>query len=83
VGLTGITGMGHDEIPYLVFGEAEAGTLVVDGVESDLASSSPADAVAQGLALLPADRPRLSGVLDFSVRDRRFVVRRMLEWTLP
>jgi ribose transport system ATP-binding protein len=58
VGLTGLVGMGYDQFPYLLFGArpATAGTLSMGGTKSDLARFSPRQAVAAGLALLPANR---------------------------
>lgn len=61
LGATGLLGMGHDDIPYLLFGaKARAsGTVAVEG--SEIASLEPTTARAAGLALLPADRGRQSG----------------------
>lgn len=70
LGLTGIAGMGHDEVPYLLFGGSGAqGSMSLDGKSLDLAKLTPPHAVRHGLALLPADRPNLSGVPEFTVRE--------------
>jgi ribose transport system ATP-binding protein len=70
VGLTGITGMGHDEVPYLLFGGLPAqGSLALNGDTLDLSRLTPRRATARGIALLPADRARQSGVAEFSVRE--------------
>ncbi len=62
VGLTGLIGMGHDEVPYLVFGSdrRDGGTITVNG--RALEPSSPRDAIDAGVAFLPADRQRQSGI---------------------
>jgi len=62
VGLTGLLGMGHDEIPYLLFGaqEASGGRVSVEGQVLD--TPSPQRAVEVHMAFLPADRHRQSGV---------------------
>lgn len=69
VGLTGIAGAGYDEVPYLLFGAspAFAGSVSIDGTTMDVSSLSPLSAMSAGMALLPADRPRTSGVGDFTV----------------
>lgn len=69
VGLTGIAGAGYDEVPYLLFGAKvpRAGTVTA-GVSTISADSiTPRTAMAAGMALLPADRARNSGVGDFSL----------------
>jgi ribose transport system ATP-binding protein len=62
LGLTGLLGMGHDEIPYLLFGAqaAQAGRVMV--ADRALDPLTPRAAMAAGMALLPADRQRQSGV---------------------
>jgi ribose transport system ATP-binding protein len=64
VGLTGLLGMGHEQVPYLLFGaeQADSGSIVVDGDSHDLRSLSPLKAMDLGLALLPANRHRDGGV---------------------
>lgn len=71
VGLTGIAGAGYDEVPYLLFGAspAFAGSVWIDGATVDASSLSPLSAMGAGMALLPADRPRTSGVGDFTVKQ--------------
>jgi ribose transport system ATP-binding protein len=68
VGLCGLVGMGHDEVPYLlVGGESVAeGEVVVDGVAI---ASNPKAAQRAGLALLPADRVGRGGVQGASVKE--------------
>jgi ribose transport system ATP-binding protein len=62
VGLTGLLGMGHDEIPYLAFGAAAArgGAVTVD--DRLLPALTPDDAIDARIAFLPADRQRQSGI---------------------
>jgi ribose transport system ATP-binding protein len=69
VGLTGIAGAGYDEVPYLLFGAspAHSGEVTIKGVTSPASSMTPLSAMEAGMALLPADRPRTSGVGDFSI----------------
>jgi ribose transport system ATP-binding protein len=71
VGITGLLGMGFEEIPYLLFGarEAMAGEMVVDGVKTDITSLSPRRAIEYGLALLPANRQRLGGVAAATITE--------------
>lgn len=71
LGLTGLLGMGHDRIPYLLFGaeRAQSGTLRVGALELSLATVTPRIAIASGLALLPADRPRDGGVGSATVAE--------------
>jgi ribose transport system ATP-binding protein len=69
LGLTGLVGMGHDEIPYLVFGATRAarGEICVGGAQPG--PLSPRQALGQGVALLPADRARQSGIQEVSLRE--------------
>jgi ribose transport system ATP-binding protein len=62
VGLTGLLGMGHDEIPYLLFGAqaASGGTVAVD--DKTLVELTPRSATQARMAFLPADRRRQSGI---------------------
>lgn len=58
VGLTGLVGMGHERIPYLLFGAGDEceGWLSIAGRNLNLRSLSPRKAIEAKLALLPADR---------------------------
>ncbi|MCB1488447.1 MAG: sugar ABC transporter ATP-binding protein [Bauldia sp.] len=62
IGLTGLLGMGHDEIPYLLFGATKAGGGSVSVAEKSLAELTPDHAIAAKVAFLPADRHRQSGI---------------------
>jgi ribose transport system ATP-binding protein len=69
LGLTGLAGAGHDDVPYLVCGarRAEAGTIAVGDARLD--DPSPERARRAGVALLPADRQRQSAILRATVRE--------------
>ncbi len=71
VGLTGLRGMGHEEVPYLLFGakRALAGALRLAGEETPAKKMTPRRAIGSGLVFLPADRERFGGVGDFSVQE--------------
>jgi ribose transport system ATP-binding protein len=64
VGLTGLLGMGQEQVPYLLFGatRATSGTLILDGRSYDLVHLTPHRAMRAGLALLPGNRARDGGV---------------------
>ncbi|MDU9004409.1 sugar ABC transporter ATP-binding protein [Sedimentitalea todarodis] len=61
LGLTGLIGSGHDEVPMLLSGAVQAvsGDLMLDGCSLDLTQLRPADAIAARIAFIPADRQRL------------------------
>jgi ribose transport system ATP-binding protein len=69
LGVTGLVGMGHDELPYLLFGaqRLQTGTISVAG--QTIEHPSPASLRRAGVALLPADRKRASGSLAASVLE--------------
>jgi ribose transport system ATP-binding protein len=71
LGLTGLMGSGFDEVPYFLFGARNCthGSLSAEGVTYDLKVMSPDRAVANGFALLPADRQRDGSVPDIPVGD--------------
>ena len=58
VGVTGLAGSGHDELPYLLTGAraARTGTLRLSSVTLDLARCDSAAAIAAGVALVPESR---------------------------
>lgn len=62
VGLTGLLGMGHDEIPYLLFGAQKARSGSVGIHDRPLGELTPHRAMKAGMAFLPADRYRQSGI---------------------
>jgi ribose transport system ATP-binding protein len=57
VGVTGLAGMGHDELPYLISGalRRRSGSVTVGG---QVLGRGFADALAAGLAFIPGDRSR-------------------------
>ena len=71
VGLTGLVGSGFEELPYQMFGATPAlsGRMTIAGVEHDLATMSPSDAIRAGMALVPADRQGSAGIGELLVRD--------------
>lgn len=71
LGLTGLSGSGFEDVPYIMFGaaKADAGTLTIGGASVKLRRQSPAEAFASGMALVPADRPRDGAILSLSVLD--------------
>ena len=60
IGITGLTGSGYDEIPYLLFGArgGAGGSVAFDGTTHDVDRLRPDQAIAGGIALLPGDRQR-------------------------
>jgi ribose transport system ATP-binding protein len=69
VGITGLVGMGHDEVPYLIFGARPASAGQVTIGDQTFTHMSPAALRRAGVALLPADRQRASGVPQASVLE--------------
>jgi ribose transport system ATP-binding protein len=69
VGVTGLVGMGQDELPYLVYGAlpSAAGGVRLSGVS--VPHLTPTQLRRRGVALVPADRPRASGALSASVTE--------------
>ncbi len=71
IGFVGLPGDGYEEIPYLLSGaqSCSAGMAVVNGAEIDLPSLNPAEAIRNGIVLLPADRKGSSGATTLSVGE--------------
>jgi ribose transport system ATP-binding protein len=71
VGLTGLLGMGFEQVPYLLFGanRGASGTLMVNGVPTAIQSMTPRKAIESGLALVPANRQRYGGVAGATVTE--------------
>ncbi|CAB5070907.1 MAG: ATP-binding cassette domain-containing protein [Actinobacteria bacterium] len=69
VGFVGLPGQGYDEIPYLLSGAQSSfdGYAIIDGVQVELSSLNPAQAINHGVVLLPADRKGTSGAQSVSV----------------
>ena len=68
VGLTGLVGMGHDEVPYLLFG-ARACSAGSVNVARTVLKPAPQTMRRAGVVLLPADRSRAGGVGAATVRE--------------
>lgn len=64
LGLTGLSGMGQDEVVYMLFGAtaASGGSVELEGNSYPAATMKPAFAMSKGVALLPANRLVASGV---------------------
>jgi ribose transport system ATP-binding protein len=71
VGATGLLGMGWEELPYVLYGGSDVaqGTIASEGATRQLATWKPRDAIAHGIALVPADRLRDSVIVGASVRE--------------
>lgn len=68
LGLTGLVGMGQDEVLAAIFGatEVKSGTILLYGRE---VTFTPRGAIENGVAFLPADRARHSGAMTEAVSD--------------
>ena len=65
VGLSGLIGSGYDRLLYSLFGATVTSSGCItfpDGRRLHLPDMTPADAISEDFALLPADRPGQSGV---------------------
>jgi ribose transport system ATP-binding protein len=71
LGVTGLSGSGFEDLPYILFGaaKAETGTLALKGSVVRLRHQNPTTAFRSGMALVPADRPRDGAILSLSVLD--------------
>lgn len=71
VGVTGLVGMGHESVPYLVLGgePAHSGRVVVDGVARDVSELSPRSAIDLGIGLVPGDRLVNGGKADATAKE--------------
>ncbi|MET0747445.1 MAG: sugar ABC transporter ATP-binding protein [Rhizobium sp.] len=76
VGITGLIGSGYERLPYLLFGatRAKSGTVSLDGDTMPLSRVTPKISVSRNLALLPADRPKASGVSALPIVDNMLVL---------
>jgi ribose transport system ATP-binding protein len=70
LGLTGLIGMGHEEVPYLLFGaHTGTGTVEINGRTFEAERLSPRTSIAAGMALVPADRQGSSGVASLTLKQ--------------
>ncbi len=69
LGIAGLMGSGRTELARTLFGidKLDSGAIIVRGKKASI--SSPQQAIAHGLALIPEDRRAQGLVLDHSVRD--------------
>jgi len=69
LGITGLAGMGQDEIPYLIVGatKARGGAVFVDG--APLSNATPSRALARGVIVTPGNRISEGGWLDASATE--------------
>jgi ribose transport system ATP-binding protein len=80
VGITGLLGMGQDELPYVIAGARGclSGSIEVDG--RTLASGRLADAIKAGVALVPAERRRDGLWMEASATENLGVARASRFW---
>jgi ribose transport system ATP-binding protein len=82
VGVTGLVGSGHEEVLPLIFSSRprKSGTVTAGGRNP----TSPRGSIAAGMAFVPADRQRLSGIPAWSVRENLTLPRlnssRVVRW---
>jgi ribose transport system ATP-binding protein len=63
-------GMGHEEVPYVLFGAAAgSGEVALDEGEVPVGEMTPRRAMGAGMALLPGDRQGASGAGNLSVKE--------------
>lgn len=71
LGMTGLLGSGFEHVPYVLAGDRPGtpGQMSVGDVTLDVAGLTPSEAIARGLALVPADRARLGVCAGRSVGE--------------
>jgi ribose transport system ATP-binding protein len=70
IGITGLRGMGHEHLPYMLYGDTPAsGMVVVDGVELNLIGAKPRTMIEAGVRLVPGDRLRQGAVASATVQE--------------
>ncbi len=71
LGLTGLLGMGFEDVPYLLVGahKARHGTVIVGGSPVPLPDMNPARALELNVGLVPAFRERDGAVMTLTVRE--------------
>ncbi|WP_114964492.1 sugar ABC transporter ATP-binding protein [Alkalilacustris brevis] len=69
VGFYGLVGAGRTELAETLFGlrRPDGGTILIDGAE--VATTSPQDAIARGISLVPENRKEQGLVLTMNCRD--------------
>ena len=71
IGVTGLVGSGHEDIPYLLFGarNGDSGRVAIGETHFLQAQLTLRRTIASGVALLPADRRNASAVGSTTVRE--------------
>lgn len=71
LGMSGVRGSGFDRVPYLITGanRAHEGSIVIGMQHWDAHRIKPRDAVAGGVALVPADRAEAGGAMELTVAE--------------
>ena len=69
VGVAGLTGSGRETVAELVFGARERTGGAVRVAGADVRPGRPAESIAHGMAMLPADRKSLGGIPSLTVRE--------------
>lgn len=69
LGLTGLTGAGHEDVPYLLCGARPKSSGGVELRGEPYPHPTPAESVRRGTAFLPADRQHEAGIPKATVRE--------------
>lgn len=71
IGLTGLSGTGFEEVPYLLYGAVPggSGSLIFGDETYDLRRFSPAAAIDAGVVLIPAERGRDAVIPELPLLD--------------
>jgi ribose transport system ATP-binding protein len=69
VGLTGLVGAGHDEVPYLIYGAVPPRGGVIEIGGEEWVRPTPERSKRSGVALVPGDRQRQAAILGATVRE--------------
>ena len=87
VGITGVVGSGYDQILSSAYGANPEATASVTVGETHVERPNPSRCIAAGVAYVPADRKRLSTILDWTVRENltlpKLSPRTFLRWLSP
>jgi ABC-type sugar transport system ATPase subunit len=73
LGIAGLAGSGHSEIGAILFGLAtvRSGTMEMTG--ATYVPGRPSDAIAHGIAYVPADRNREGAAIELSLRENLYL----------
>jgi ribose transport system ATP-binding protein len=76
LGITGLIGMGWEQIPYVLFGSSshKTGTVTVEGKVVPLHQWTPKRAMDAGIALIPRDRSIQGSLPDFTLAENLTLV---------